>query len=279
MSYRLRNLASLNQNHTLRLLVSPSSQMAKLRIASMLVTSKLSWNKTRYSMILNLLLDQGLLKYCPNQTCQLYELAFGITRVEAKLSASSIGALTLAGISLLLEGPTWTQACPNAKTAGGGDTQPSLAESKAPSVSSTIVRTNPRTTENLGGTAKWTRRQILCISRLRRAIYTLTCSNALIAGVITKPTPTSAYSGGINSTENGTKRNTPRSVKTGSNWFALWRATSSKYDFEKPQYPFTKHLQEPPHSQHYSRDSVTLWHYSHPRTALVCHLPSSKLCK
>ena len=61
---------------------------------------------TRYLMILNSLLDLGLSKYCPNQTCQLFGPTFGITKAEAKLSASSIGALTLAGISLLLEGQT-----------------------------------------------------------------------------------------------------------------------------------------------------------------------------
>jgi len=77
------------------------------------------------------------------------------------------------------------------------------------------------------------RRQTLCVSRLRRAIHALTRSNALIVGEITKPTPTYAHSGGIDSTENGTKRNMPKSMKTGSNRFALWKATSSKYDFEK----------------------------------------------
>ena len=185
----------------------------------------------------------------------------------------------LAGILLLLEGPTWTQVYPNAKTAGGGDTQPSLAESKTPSMLSAMVHTNLRTTKNLSVTAKRTRRQTLCVSRLRKVIHAFTRSNALIVGAITKPTPTYAHSGGIDSTENDTKRNTTRSVKIGSNWLALWRATSSKYNFEKPQYPFTKCLQEPPHSQYYSWDSVTLWHYSHPRTALVCHLPSSKHCE
>jgi len=87
---------------------------------------------------------------------------------------------------------------------------------------------------NSGGAAKQMRRQTLHISRLRRAIHTLTHSNALIVGAITKPTPTYAHSGGIDSTENGTKRNMLRSVKTESNQFALWKVTSSKYDFEKP---------------------------------------------
>ena len=95
---------------------------------------------------------------------------------------------------------------------------------------------------NSGGTAKQMRRQTLYGLRLRKVIHTLTCPNALIVGAITKLTPTNAHSGGINSTENGTKRNTPRSVKTRSNRFALWRVTSSKYDFEKPQYSFAECL-------------------------------------
>ena len=252
MSYRLRNLTSFNQNCTSRSLDL---------------------------MISNSLLDQRLSKYCPSQICQLSGSTFGITRVEAKLSASSIGALMLAGISLLLEGRTWTWVCPNAKTAGGGDMQPSLTESKASSVSSAMVHTNPKITKNLGGAAKQMKRQTLCALRLRRAIHALTRSNALIVEAITKLTPTSAHSGGIDSTENDTKRNTTRSVKIGSNWLALWRATSSKYNFEKPQYPFTKYLQEPSYSQHYPRDLITLQHYSYLRTALVCHPSSPKHCE
>jgi len=101
-----------------------------------------------------------------------------------------------------------------------------------------------------------------------------THSNALIVGVITKPTPTSAHSGGINSIKNGTKRNTPRSMTTESNRFALWKVASRKYDFEKPQNPFAKCLQEPSHSQYYPQDSITFRHNSYPRTALVRHLQS-----
>ena len=157
--------------------------------------------------------------------------------------------------------------------------QPFLAKSKVPSVSSAMVYTNLRTTMNSGGAAKQMRRQTHLISRQRMANHALTCSNALIVRAITKPTPTSAHSGGINSIENSTKRNMPRSVTTGSNQFALWRVVSRKCDFEKPQNPFAKHLQEPSHSQHYPRDSVILRHNSHPRTALVCYLPSPQYCE
>ena len=205
--------------------------MAKLRIASMQVTLKISWNKIKYLMISNSLLDQGLLKYPPSQTYQLSGSTFGIIRAVTKLSALSTGALTSAGISLLLEGRTWIQASSNAKTAGSGDMLPSLAESKVPSVSSAMDHTDPKTTKNLGSAAKWMKRWTPLVSRQRKMTYVLIHSSILIVGVITKLTPTSAHSGNIDSTGSSTKRNILRSVKTKSNRFALWRATSSKYDF------------------------------------------------
>jgi len=104
---------------------------------------------------------------------------------------------------------------PNAKTAGGGDTQPFLAESKVPSASSATVHTNLRTTVNSDGAAKQTRRQTHLVSRQRKMNHASTHSNALIVGANTKPTPTSAHSRGIDSIENGTKRNTLKSMTTG----------------------------------------------------------------
>ena len=221
MSYKLRNPTFLNQNYTSRSLVSPSSLTAKLRITSIQVTSKISWNKIKYSTILNSLLDQGLLKYPLSQTCQPSGSTFGIIRVVTKLSASSTSALTSAGILLLLEGQTWTWAFPNAKTAGSGDTLPSFAEFKVPSASSAMDHTDPKTTKNLDGAAKQTKRQTPLILRLRKVTHVLIHSSVLIAGAITKLTPTSAHSGNTNSTESGNKRNTLRSMKTGSNQFAL----------------------------------------------------------
>ena len=165
MSYRLRNLASLNQSRTSRSLVFPSSQIARLRNTSIPAMLKLFWSKTRYLTISNSYLDQGLSKYCPSQTCQLSGLTFGTIRAEAKLDASSINALTLADISLLSEGLTWTRVCPNAKTARSGDIQLFLAKSKVPSASSTMVHTNPRTTVNSGSTTKRMRKQTYLISR------------------------------------------------------------------------------------------------------------------
>jgi len=95
------------------------------------------------------------------------------------------------------------------------------------------------------------RRQTHLVLRQRKMNHAPTRSNALIVGAITKLTPTSAHSEGTNSTENGTKRNTLRSMTTGLNQFALWRVASRKYNFEKSQNSFAKHLQELSHSQHY----------------------------
>jgi len=109
---------------------------------------------------------------------------------------------------------------------------PSLAEFRAPSVSSAMDCTDPKTTKNLGGAAKRMRRRTSLILRLRKATHVLIHSNTLIAEAITKLTPTSAHSGDIDSTGSGTKRNMLRSMKTGSNRFAPWEATSSKYDLK-----------------------------------------------
>ena len=57
-----------------------------------------------------------------------------------------------------IRGANMNLGIPQYKTAGSGDMQPSLAESKAPSALSTMVHTNLKTTENLGGTAKRMRR-------------------------------------------------------------------------------------------------------------------------
>ena len=90
-----------------------------------------------------------------------------------------------------------------------------LAESKVSSASSAMALKNPKTTVNLGGAARQTRRQTCLVSRQRRANLAPIRSSALIVGETTKPTPTNALSRDTNSTENGNKRNTPRSVKTG----------------------------------------------------------------
>ena len=96
-----------------------------------------------------------------------------------------------------------------------------LAESKVLSASSVMALTNPKTTMNLDGIARLTRRRTLLTLRQRKANYAHTLSSALIIRGTTKPTPTNAPSGDTNSTENGNKRNMLRSVKTGSSQFAL----------------------------------------------------------
>jgi len=83
-------------------------------------------------------------------------------------------------------------------------------------VLSATDRTNQKTTKNLGGAAKQTRRQTHLVLKPKKVIFAHTHSNVPIAEAITKPTLSSAHSGNTGSTESGNKRNTSRSVKTGS---------------------------------------------------------------
>jgi len=78
-----------------------------------------------------------------------------------------------------------------------------------------------------------------------------TCSNIPTVGGIIKPILTNAHSGGTASTENGTRQNTLKSMTTGSNQFALRKATSRKYDFEESQNPFSECLEKPSYHQYH----------------------------
>jgi len=107
----------------------------------------------------------------------------------------------------------------------------------------------------------------------------LTHSNALTVRGTTKLIPTNVHSGDTISTGNSTRRNTLKSVITGSNQFALRKATSRKYDFEKPQNSFSKRLKKPSYRQYHPQDTVTFRHNPNSRTALVCYLQSSQYFK
>ena len=65
----------------------------------------------------------------------------------------------------------------------------------------------------------------------------------IVRGTI-KLTPINVSSGGTASIESGSKRSMLRSMKTGSNQFALWKVTRNNYDPMKPQDIFSKCLQE-----------------------------------
>jgi len=106
-----------------------------------------------------------------------------------------------------------------------------------------------------------------------------THSNVLTVKGIIKPILTNAHSGGIASTENGIRRNTLKSVTTGSNQFALRKATSRKYNFEELQNLISKRPEKPSYHQYHPRDTVTLRHDLNPRTTMVYYLQSSQYFK
>jgi len=92
----------------------------------------------------------------------------------------------------------------------------------------------------------------------RRGNHAPIRSNVPTVGGIIKPILTNVHSGGITSTENGTRQNMLKSATTGSNQFALWKAIRIKYDFEEPQNPFSKCLEKPSYCQHHPHDTVTI---------------------
>jgi len=110
---------------------------------------------------------------------------------------------------------------PSAKTAENGDTQHFRVESKVPNASNAIVLTNPNTIENLVGVARQTPRSTHQDWKPRRVNHTPTHSNVLTAVVTTKPTPTNVCFGNTDLIGNGTRKSTPRSVKTDQNQFIL----------------------------------------------------------
>ena len=189
-----------------------------------------------------------------------------------KLSASLISTLTLEGTLPQFKEQIWTQVCSSVKIAGGGATQHFLAEYRNLSVLNVMDLTNQRITTNSGGTAKQTKNYIHLVSKQRRVNHAPTCSNVPTVGEIIKPILTNAHSGGIASTENGTRWNTLKYMTTGSNQFALQKASSRKYDFEESQNPFSKHSEKPSYHQYHPQDTVILWHNLNPRTT-IDHYP------
>ena len=175
----------------------------------------------------------------------------------------------LADISWPFEEPTWIQASLNARIAGNGVMQPSHAKFKDLGTLNTMVPTSPKTTANLGGVAKWTKNPTLHDLKQIKRSHILTHSSVQTAKEITKLIPTCVHSGDIDSIGNGSKRSTLRSVKTGPNWFVLWRTANLNYDYEKSQNFLAKRLEKLPHCQHNSRDSKLVQHYLHPGIPLV----------
>ena len=159
----------------------------------------------------------------------------------------STGASMLVGTSRPFMEQTWTQVFLNARIVGSGATRPFHTGFRAPNASSAMALTNLKTTANSDGIARQTRRQTHLASKWRRANLVHIPSNTLIVGGTTKLTPTNAPSGDIVSTESSSRRNMPRSMKTGSSLFALQRVASNNYNFMKPQDIFSKRSQESSH--------------------------------
>jgi len=103
----------------------------------------------------------------------------------------------------------------NARTAGSRDMQHCHAISREPNVSSRLALTRPRTTVNLHGVVKQTKRSILLVLRQKKVSSVHTCSSAQIVMRITKLTPICTYSESIDSIMSGISKSTMRFVKTG----------------------------------------------------------------
>ena len=84
-----------------------------------------------------------------------------------------------------------------------------------------MALTSPRTTANLGSAVRLMRKQIHRTSKQKRVNPALTSPSAPIVGGTIKQIPTNVPSEDTISTENGSRRSISRSVKTGSNLFAL----------------------------------------------------------
>ena len=157
---------------------------------------------------------------------------------------SSTSASTLVSTLQLFVAQTWTWAFCNARTAGSGAMWPFHAEFRVLNVSNVMTLTSPRTTANSGGAARLMRRQIHLISKWRRVNLALTPSSALIVEGTIKLTPINVPSRDTTSTESSSRRNISRSMKTESNLFTLQKVARINYDPMKPQYYFSKRLQE-----------------------------------
>jgi len=92
-------------------------------------------------------------------------------------------------------------------------------------VSSAMALTRLRTTVNLHGVTKQTKRSILLVSRQKKVSCVHICSSAQIVMVITKLTLICVHSGSIDSIMSGTLKSTMRSVKTGQPLFTQMQTT------------------------------------------------------
>ena len=119
-----------------------------------------------------------------------------------------------------------------------------------PNTSNATLLTNLITIENLVGVTRQIPRSTRQDWKPRRVNHAPTHSNILTAGATTKLTPTNVCFGDTDSIENGTRKSTPRSVKTDQNQFVLKRMALLPNDYQKPQNLLSKHSQELSHHQY-----------------------------
>jgi len=107
----------------------------------------------------------------------------------------------------------------NVKIAGNEITRHFLAEFKVQSTSSAMDSTNQRIIVNLAGAAKPMKKQTHHILKQRKVNHVHTPLSASTVEANIRQTLIYICSGRINSIENSTRRNTLRSMKTGSTLF------------------------------------------------------------
>ena len=185
----------------------------------------------------------------------------------------------MVSILWLLEVLTWTLGFCNVKIAENGVIPRSHVESKRPNVSSTIGLTSLKIIMSLVVIAKLTQRRILLILKLRKENCALTLSSALIVKVIIKQIWIHVPFGDIGSTENSTRRNTLRSVKTGPNQFVQSWTTNLNNDLWLFKGFLSECLEEFANHQYYPWDSNRFQYYLYPRTAMISHLHNTKCFK
>ena len=158
---------------------------------------------------------------------------------------------------------------PNVKTAGTEVMRHFPAESKNLNVSSAMVLTSWKITKNLDGAVKQMKKQTLLNSKQKKENLAHIHSNVWTVRATIKPTQIYVCSRGINLTRSSNRRSMPRSMKTGSSQFTLWKAVNLNNDYKRPQNLLAKHPKELINCQHYSWDSKPIWYYLHPRISLV----------
>ena len=160
----------------------------------------------------------------------------------------------LDNILWLLGQPMQTLESRNVKTAGNRVTWHFLVGFKVQSASSTMDPTNQRIIMNSAGATKPTKKQTHHTLKPRKVNYACTSSSASTIETNIRQTLTYVHSGRIYSIENGTRRNTLRSVKTGSTLFIQLGIRKLINDLWQTKDLVPECLQKHVHCQHHPWD-------------------------